>query len=210
MKKLTAAAAALALVLCLAGAALAAGNTVTAMYPTTDIYHLEDRMMTTDIVLEEGSDSMAVFTVYERERFAEAAIRNVLEGDVIVTGGEEVTVTSIDTDGPDFVFNKGTQDEMLFCDAGNGTFEHVGDNDIVPDICLGSFRMELLDYFPILDWIDPKTGEILDQVAVRTGEDLRTLLADPDAIGFNTRNVRVLYDTNNQPQLIWRFYSPLQ
>lgn len=208
MKKLVVAAASLLMILALAVSSAAAGNTIRPLYPTTDLYHLEDRLVTTDIELKEGSGSVAVFTLYERERFAEAAVRNAMPGDVIVTGGKEIAVVSIEADGPDFIFNKGTDTEMLFCDASGGIFEHVGENEIVPDICLGSFEVDLLDYFPILDWVDPRTGEELETVAVRTGEELRALLADPSAVRFNCRNVRVLYDNMNQPQLIWRFASP--
>ncbi len=210
MKKLIAVTAALVLVLAVVCTAAAEGKTVTALYPKTDIYNLKDKFVTTDIALKEGSKDIAVFTLYERERFDEDAVRNVVPGDVIVTGGESVEIKTIDVDGPDFIFNKGTPTEMLFCDAGKGTFEHVGLNDIVPDIKLGSIEVELLDYFPFLDWIDPKSGEPLEQVALRSGEELRTLLADSEAVGFSSGSVRVLYDNNNQPQMIWRFYSPLQ
>ena len=208
MKKLITILASAAIILCIAGTAMA--GTIVPLYPTTDIYHLEDQFVTTNIELVEGSTDMAVFTLFQSERFADSAIRSIQPGDVIVTDGEEVTVNTIDEDGPDFIFNKDTADEMLFCDAGDGIFEHVAENDLVPDIRLGSFQIELLDYFPFLDSIDPMTGEPLDTVAVRSGEDLRNLLADPDAVGFSTHNVRVLYDNNNKPRLIWRFYSPLQ
>ena len=205
MRKLLAAAAALVLILTLGAASALAGRTITPLYPTVDIDHLEDRFVTTDIRLKEGSGDIAVFTLYERERFAASAIRNAAAGDVIVTDGREVAVTSVDVDGPDFIFNKGADTEMLFCDTAEGTFEHAGENEVVPDICLGSFEVELLDYFPVLDWVDPRTGRELENLAVRTGEELRALLADPSAVGFGGRNVRVLYDNMNQPRLIWRF-----
>ena len=46
--------------------------------------------------------------------------------------GEEIKIETVDTDGPDFVFNKCTENEMLFCDAGHDEFEHCMDNDYVP------------------------------------------------------------------------------
>ena len=96
MKKLTAFTAALVMILCLAGTAAAAGKTITPLYPSTDIYHLEDRFVTTDIELSEENSDMAVFTLYERERFAAAAIRNVAIGDVIVTDGFTVAFLGCD------------------------------------------------------------------------------------------------------------------
>ena len=134
MKKLIACLAAIVLVISLSASALAVGKTITPLYPTTDIYHLEDRFVTTNIELAEGSNSIAVFTLFERERFASSAIRNAMEGDVIVTDGEEITIVSISSDGPDFVFNRDTETEMLFCDTGEGTFERVCENDRVPEL----------------------------------------------------------------------------
>ena len=71
-------------------------------------------------------------TLYVPERFDAAAIQAVQPGDVIVTDGEEIKIETVDTDGPDFVFNKCTENEMLFCDAGHDEFEHCMDNDYVP------------------------------------------------------------------------------
>ena len=175
---------------------------------TIDFNHLEDRMVKTDIDYKEGN--IMTLTLYENERFDAEAIKAVKAGDVIVTDGEEITIESIEADGPDIIFNKDTENEMLFCDAGNDKFEHVMESDYVPWIKLGSMDMEILDYYPILDAIDPITGDILDEYALYRGDKLKELLQNPDAVGFNCKNVDVVYDRNNQPVLMVRYFSSAQ
>ena len=196
------------LTLSLALICAASAETVRSKPATIDISHLENRMVKTDIDFRDGD--VMTLTLYENERFDAAAIKAVNIGDVIVTDGDEITVESIDTDGPDIIFNKDTGNEMLFCDAGNDEFEHVMENDYVPWIRLGSMDMEILEYYPILDMIDPITGDILEEYAVYRGDKLKELLQNPDAVGFNCKNVDVVYDRNNQPVLMKREFSAAQ
>lgn len=186
----------------------ASAETIQAKPVTIDINHLENRMVKTDIDYKEGD--MMTLTLYENERFDAEAIRAVKVGDVIVTDGEEITIESIEADGPDVIFNKGAGNEMLFCDAGNDEFEHVMESDNVPWIKLGSMDMEILRYYPILDAIDPITGDLLEEYAIYRGDKLKELLQNPDAIGFNCKNVDVVYDHNNQPVLMRREFSSAQ
>ena len=206
MKKLLAIS--LALVLALALVVTASAETIQPKPTTIDINHLEDRMVKTDIEYKEGN--MMTLTLYESERFDADAIKAVKAGDVIVTDGEEVAIETVDTDGPDILFNKGKDSEMLFCDAGNGEFEHVMDSDYVPWIKLGSMEMEILEYYPILDAIDPITGDLLEEYAIYRGDKLKELLQDKDAVGFDCKNVDVVYDRNNQPVLMKREFSSAQ
>ena len=195
--------AAMAALICTASA-----ETIQAKPVTIDIDHLEGRMVKTDIEYKEGNTM--TLTLYENERFDAEAIRAVKAGDVIVTDGEEVTIETIDADGPDIIFNKGTENEMLFCDAGNDEFEHVMESDYVPWIRLGTMDVEILEYYPILDAIDPITGDLLEEYAIYRGDTLKELLQNPDAVGFNCKNVDIVYDRNNQPVLVRRQYSPAQ
>ena len=208
-KKWIAAAAALALALAMTCAAVA--ETIRPLPVQTDINRLTDRFVTTNIEYRENS--MAALTLYENERFDAETIRAVKPGDVIVTDGEEVTVDSVSWDGPDLYFNRGTGNEMLFCEnVGEGTFEHVYHDmdDRIPQVLIGCMDVEILPYMIMLDWVDAKTGEPLDQVAVRDGEELLALLKSNDGPGFSAENVRVLYGSLNMPNLFWRYYSPAQ
>ena len=206
MKKLLAIS--LALVLALTMTAAACAETIQPKPVTIDIDHLEDRMVKTDIEYKEGN--IMTLTLYENERFDAEAIKAVKAGDVIVTDGEEVAIETVDPDGPDILFNKGKDNEMRFCDRGNGEFEHVGDSDNVPWIKIGTEDVEILEYYPILDAIDPKTGDMLDEYAVYRGDKLKELLQDKDAIGFDCKNTDVVYDGLNQIVLIKREFSSAQ
>ena len=196
------------LVLLLATVCAASAETIQAKPVTIDINHLEGRMVKTDIDYKEGN--MMTLTLYENERFDAEVIRAVKVGDVIVTDGEEVTIESVEADGPDIIFNKGAENEMLFCDAGTDECEHVMESDYVPWIKLGSMDIEILEYYPILDAIDPITGDLLEEFTVYRGDKLKELLQNPDAVGFNCKNVDVVYDHNNQPVLMRREFSSAQ
>ena len=58
--------------------------------------------------------------------------------------------------------------------------------------------------------IDPVTGDLLEEYAIYRGDRLKELLQNPDAVGFNCKNVDVVYDRNNQPVLIRREFSSAQ
>ena len=197
-----------ALALMLAMCCTASAETIHAKPVTIDINRLGGRMVKTDINYKEGN--IMTLTLYENERFDAEAIKAVKVGDVIVTDGDEITIESIDADGPDIIFNMGTENEMLFCDAGNDEFEHVMESDYVPWIRLGTMDVEILEYYPILDAIDPITVDLLEEYAIYRGDKLKELLQNPDAIGFNCKNVDVVYDRNNQPVMMKREFSSAQ
>ena len=206
MKKLFAIATVLALALILC--AVASAETINAKPAAIDMNNLENRMVRTDIQYKEKG--IMTLTLYAPERFDADSIKAVKPGDVIVTDGEEVAITSVDADGPDLIFNKGTDTEMLFCDAGMNEFEHVMENDIVPWINIGSMDQEILQYYPILDMIDPISGEVLDEYTVYRGDKLEELLQNPEAVSFSSKNVDVVYDRNNMITMMMRFYTPWQ
>ena len=188
----------------------AAEATVKPLAPETDIDHLNNRFVTTDI--EYKGNGKAELTLYEYESFDGAAIKAVKAGDVIDSDGQETTVESVEWDGPDLYFNRGTENEMLLCEDRDGNFQHVyhEEDDRIPYVRIGSMEAEILPYITMLDWVDPKTGDPLDNVAVRDGEELLKLLESGDGPSFAVKNVRILYDNNNMPTLVWRFYSPAQ
>ena len=206
MKKLIALS--LALVLALALVCTASAETIQAKPVEISMDNLEDRMVRTDLEYKDGNKML--LTLYAPERFAAAAIQAVKPGDVVVTDGKEVKIETIDQGGPDFIFNKGTENEMLFCDAGHDEFEHVMDSDYVPWIKLGERELEQLEYYPIIDNIDPLTGDVLEEPIIYRGDRLMELLKNPEAITFSVKNVDVVYDRNNMPVLMIRYFSSAQ
>lgn len=205
-KKVIAMAAAAAMSVTMIGASLA--DTIQPLPIKTDIQHLEDHFVTTNI--DYKGNGIMTLTLLENEQFSAETVKAIKAGDVIVSDGEETTVETLEWDGPDLFINRGTEKEMLLTDASHGVFERVMENDRVPKLTIGTLEQEIEPYMIMLDWVDPKTGEVLDDIAVRSGDELKALLESNDGPSFAVENVRMLFDNGNQPCLIWRYYSPAQ
>ena len=191
----------------LACTAFAEGKTISPLPVLTDINRLTDRYVTTDIQFVEGRK--VTLTLYEHERFAGEDIKALEVGDVIVTDGEEVKVETITVDADVWV-NKGMNTELLLCENHFGEYERVMENDMVPWILLGSLDAELEDFILFLDWINPETGEDLEEPVSR---EIASLLADlqkTDTVGYDNKAVKIIYGNNNEPMTIFRYYSPAQ
>ena len=204
--KIIAMAAAAAMSVTMIGASLA--DTIQPLPIKTDIQHLEDHFVTTNI--DYKGNGIMTLTLLENEQFSAETVKAIKAGDVIVSDGEETTVETLEWDGPDLFINRGTEKEMLLTDASHGVFERVMENDRVPKLTIGTLEQEIEPYMIMLDWVDPKTGEVLDDIAVRSGDELKALLESNDGPSFAVENVRMLFDSGNQPCLIWRYYSPAQ
>lgn len=204
--KIIAMAAAAAMSVTMIGASLA--DTIQPLPIKTDIQHLEDHFVTTNI--DYKGNGIMTLTLLENEQFSAETVKAIKAGDVIVSDGEETTVETLEWDGPDLFINRGTEKEMLLTDASHGVFERVMENDRVPKLTIGTLEQEIEPYMIMLDWVDPKTGEVLDDIAVRSGDELKALLESNDGPSFAVENVRMLFDNGNQPCLIWRYYSPAQ
>jgi hypothetical protein len=205
-KKVIAMAAAAAMSVTMIGASLA--DTIQPLPIKTDIQHLEDHFVTTNI--DYKGNGIMTLTLLENEQFSAETVKAIKAGDVIVSDGEETTVETLEWDGPDLFINRGTEKEMLLTDASHGVFERLMENDRVPKLTIGTLEQEIEPYMIMLDWVDPKTGEVLDDIAVRSGDELKALLESNDGPSFAVENVRMLFDSGNQPCLIWRYYSPAQ
>ena len=211
MKRLTAAAVALALALALTCAAFAEETTIRALPPQIDVNHLEDRYVMTDI--EYKGNGIATLTLYEKERFDGEALRAAKPGDFLESEGQTIAVQSTEWDGPDLYFNRGTEQEILFCSYDDVVYERVirDEDDRNTLVKVGTLEQEILPFMTVLDWVNTETGEpIEDQPVLRTGEDLLKMLENNEAPGFASKNVRILYSYLNVPDLIVRFYSPAQ
>ena len=205
-KKVIAMAAAAAMSVTMIGASLA--DTIQPLPIKTDIQHLEDHFVTTNI--DYKGNGIMTLTLLENEQFSAETVKAIKAGDVIVSDGEETTVETLEWDGPDLFINQKKKKEMLLTDASHGVFERVMENDRVPKLTIGTLEQEIEPYMIMLDWVDPKTGEVLDDIAVRSGDELKALLESNDGPSFAVENVRMLFDSGNQPCLIWRYYSPAQ
>ena len=190
-KKVIAMAAAAAMSVTMIGASLA--DTIQPLPIKTDIQHLEDHFVTPNI--DYKGNGIMTLTLLENEQFSAETVKAIKVGDVIVSDGEETTVETLEWDGPDLFINRGTEKEMLLTDASHGVFERVMENDRVPKLTIGTLEQEIEPYMIMLDWVDPKTGEVLDDIAVRSGDELKALLESNDGPSFAVENVRMLFDS---------------
>ena len=71
-------------------------------------------------------------------------------------------------------------------------------------------EMDIPDYLPILVTKDPGSLEEIERLEVRYGEELKALLQNQEGEGFHSKNVDVVFDSNNMPFLMRRYGSPLQ
>ena len=205
-KKITALLVAALMTVTAAGAALA--ETVAPNPGRIDMQHLENRYVTTNI--EYKGEGMATLTLLENEQFDGEAVKALKVGDVIHSDGEEIQVNALEWDGPDLFINRGTPQEALLCEAGHGMYERVEEDDRVPKLVVGTMDWEIRSWVVMLDWLDPESGEVLEELAVRNGDDLKDLLEKGDGPSFAVENVHILFDHHNMPMLVWRFYSPAQ
>ena len=206
MKKISLIVTVIALCLGLIGAACA--ETVNANPATIDINRLGDRFVTADLKIVDGKVKMELF---EHECFAKEAIENLKAGDVLVTEGEPVTVETAAPDGEtgDFYINKDKERQVLLClNTATGCYEVVQpEDDRTPFIKIGELEdVELNDYLVFLDWSDPDAFAPV----MHNGTELEEMLRAGDGAAFDVKNVRVLFDTNNMPFMVWRFYSVAQ
>lgn len=203
-RKIVAVLACVILTLAMAGAALA--ETVSPNPVKIDVLDLGGRYVTANI--EYKGEGVAALTLVENEQFEAEAVRALQAGDVLLSNGEEIAVETVEWDGPDLWINRGTEQEVLLCEAGHDKFERVMWDDMVPQVTIGTVECEILPYIVMLDHVDAKSGELLEKPVVRDGEELLGLLESGDGPSFAVENVHVLFDDNNQPMLVWRFYSP--
>ena len=206
MKKISLIVTVIALCLGLIGAACA--ETVNANPATIDINRLGDRFVTADLKIVDGKVKMELF---EHECFAKEAIENLKAGDVLVTEGEPVTVETAAPDGEtgDFYINKDKERQVLLClNTATGCYEVVQpEDDRTPFIKIGELEdVELNDYLVFLDWSDPDAFAPV----MHNGTELEEMLRAGDGAAFDVKNVRVLFDTNNMPFMVWRSYSVAQ
>ena len=195
----------LVIVLMLAGSVLAEGKVVRPKAPLTDITRLDNHYVLTDIHYE--GNRKATLTLYEEERFSAEEMDALKAGDIILTEGKEVLVNSVMPDDEGYIFvNVGTDDERFFYKNGHGEYLQSGENDVTPLITLGTMQMTIEDNQIVLD----TTNVDLGHPVLLTGADMIREMESGSGIGFESKNVYVLYGGDNYPWIVMRFYTPWQ
>ena len=145
----------------------------------------------------------------EPEVFACEDAMALQPGDVLLTGGEKMQISSVMQELPAILINADEDAFSLFENA-DGNFESkLYDRRIMTVV--GERPFELSDDLIFLDGIDPSTGEALTLPTAHTLRALKNLLSgsayDP---GFAADNAYMVFDDEQEVVVLARFYVPWQ
>ena len=143
--------------------------------------------------------------------FDREAIQAMTVGDTIVIDGMEIEVRSIWEDMSYIIVNKDGEALALW-ENDDGIYESAyAYNDMSVWTAVGERTFELSDDLIFLDGINPSTGEPLDLPTAHTLRELRQMMEgeeyDP---GFSAQNAYMVFDDEQEPVLLVRFYVPWQ
>lgn len=143
--------------------------------------------------------------------FDREAIQAMTVGDTIVIDGMEIEVRSIWEDMSYIIVNKDGEALALW-ENDDGDYESVyGYTDMGVWTVVGERTFELSDDLVFLDGINPSTGEPLELPTAHTFRELRQIMEgeeyDP---GFSAQNAYMVFDDEQEPVLLVRFYVPWQ
>ena len=150
-------------------------------------------------------------TLCDEATFDREAIQAMTAGDVIVSEGREIEVRTIWEDAPVIIVNE--DDEALaLWENDDGNYESAyGYTDMRVWTVVGERTFELPDDLVFLDGINPSTGEPLELPTAHTLRELRQIMEgeeyDP---GFSAQNAYMVFDDEQEPVLLARFYVPWQ
>ena len=143
--------------------------------------------------------------------FDREAIQAMTVGDTIVIDGMEIEVRSIWEDMSYIIVNKDGEALALW-ENDDGDYESAyGYTDMRVWTVVGERTFELSDDLVFLDGINPSTGEPLELPTAHTLRELRQIMEgeeyDP---GFSAQNAYMVFDDEQEPVLLARFYVPWQ
>ena len=145
----------------------------------------------------------------EPETFAREDIETLQAGDILLSGGEEMKISSIKEDLPAVLINS-DEDAFALWENADGDFESMRYARKTWTI-VGERTFELSDDLIFLDGIDPSTGEALTLPTAHTLRGLKGILTkaeyDP---GFAADNAYMVFDDEQEAVLLARFYVPWQ
>ena len=123
---------------------------------TLDVSNLTDATVAAsfDESAIEESDGKTYLTlqVYDYDRYDMADIANLAAGDVIVAGGKDMTVESVETDGGFVTINGGLEKGgMTLTTNDDGVYYEIGMDDALCYQEKGEIRLELADSFTLTD-----------------------------------------------------------
>lgn len=148
-------------------------------------------------------------TLCEPETFARGDALALQAGDILLSGGESITVGSIEAELPAVLIHS-DQDEYVLWENADGDFEcMLYDRKVFTQV--GERTFELSDDLIFLDGIEPSTGEALTLPTAHPLRALKDIMTgagyDP---GFAADNAYMVFDDEQEAVVLARFYVPWQ
>ena len=132
---------------------------------------------------------------------------SIKEGDTIKIGTEEVEIHTLAYDGDDAVIN----DEYYLRKGDDGLYNAYSYEFPIMEEAK-TLTAAVPGSLVFLEGVDTATGEMLDEEKALTADDLFSALAAAQEgdIGFDSQNVKVTFDEDDNLSQVERYYTPWQ
>ena len=196
----------------------ASAEVITALATEVNPEHLEKTSSYARILGYNEKENTLTVQLIVPEIFSQEDVEALKVGDSIYTGGQEVTIETIekvDHWGDYIRINDGSVNLSRRAD-GSGNFAAVSEwDDAYTWIELAEIECPVKDSLLFLDYINDETGNPLELPVVHTAMELTARLTEEDAseafvVGFTADNVYVVFDGEGNLATIHRFYVPWQ
>lgn len=195
----------------------AAADTITPMPPTLDTDSLACQAVMAVLTDADPAGRTVTFALYEPEVFAGEDIRALQPGDVLLSGGREIAVASVDiTSWGEVFLNEGTDawyETLPWLEQDDsGNYRTVLYGSLPGWRAFGQMTFTLPDTL-LLDGIDPATGEALELPTVHTADQWLAMIAEEaesEGVGFSMENMYLVFDENGAPAVACRYHVPWQ
>ena len=196
----------------------AAADTITPMPPTLDTDSLACQAVMAVLTDADPAARTVTLALYEPEVFAAEDILALQPGDVLLSGGREIAVTSVDiTSWGEVSLNEGTDawyETLPWLEQDDsGNYRTVCYGSLPGWTPFGQMTFTLPDTLLLLDGIDPATGEALELPTVHTADQWLAMIAEEaesEGVGFSIENLYLIFDENGVPAVAYRYYVPWQ
>lgn len=196
----------------------AAADTITPMPPTLDTDSLACQAVMAALTDADPAGRTMTFALYEPEVFAGEDIRALQPGDVLLSGGREIAVTSVDiTSWGEVFLNEGTDawyETLPWLEQDDsGNYRTVLYGSLPGWTPFGQMTFTLPDTLLLLDGIDPATGVALELPTVHTADQWLAMIAEEaesEGVGFSIENLYLIFDENGVPAVACRYHVPWQ
>lgn len=196
----------------------AAADTVTPMPPTLSTDSLACQAVMAVLTDADPAARTVTLALYEPEVFAAEDILALQPGDVLLSGGREIAVTSVDiTSWGEVSLNEGTDawyETLPWLEQDDsGNYRTVLYGSLPGWTPFGQMTFTLPDTLLLLDSIDPATGEALELPTVHPAQKWLAMIAaeaENEGVGFSIENMYLVFDENGVPAVAYRYYVPWQ